>query len=191
MTDWWLSHFHMSLIEQDGVVFNSGRGRRKLSIDGPKPLWSQQSMDNHSHPFDELTDIPLEVALIEAWRSQFYSQMPGFSFVIEVMPIEAVTWYQWDGLEPVHDGDWDFELPYEIRGSFDFTEFIGPYEDDLSWDEFEAAFRVCLACQLDAGFFEPFIDPVHRGIQWKQCKGCGRIAYHGRRTIREVVWAQK
>jgi hypothetical protein len=171
---------------------------------GRMELWEYQHFAHHDHPFHGPHDaIEGEPKMAEEWAAILNGRFPEFRFVVEVSPMDRITWYQATDRAPTEDDaefeDYSplarFELPEfkdMLRRARDSGDVVGQFFD-LSQEMFRTKTPrsggrgTCEPCVSHAGFSEPEMAKQHRGMRLANCLACGKHIVHSTRTIRYRV----
>ncbi|MBI5707892.1 MAG: hypothetical protein HZC36_12985 [Armatimonadetes bacterium] len=196
--------------EYEGLVFNLPAKdipihiAREISRVGSMELWEYQHFVHHDHPFHDPDDaLAGEPVLAEQWANVLNARFPEFRFVVEVSPVDRITWYQATDTAPTED-DPEFS-DYSPPVSFQVSEFVGMLKEAREAEDFVGAlgrlnresFRAqtsregsagnCEHCEASSGFTEAAISPQHRGMRVMACLSCGKQVVHSTRIIRYKV----
>lgn len=196
--------------EYEGLIFDMPqdlipiRLARECVRVGAMSVWEYQSFVHHDHPCSSDEALPDELAQADEWRRILSDRFPNHKFVIEIQPMDRITWFQALGDAPTEDEtDWKLYSPPVVFQFGDFHEQIkdlaeGSAETDRLREAMKQSMRdamsadrrrigskgKCEKCGSEAGFSERFQNELHRGIQNVVCLACHAILVHSTRTIR-------
>lgn len=195
--------------EFHGVVLNVPRDRipvllaEAVSQDGSLSLWELQHFIHHEHPTLRPEEVEIESFLAREWERILLDQFPFLGFVIEISPLDRVTWYQATSQAPCDD-DQEFRL-HSPTGSIQFSVedcFEGGETEEEKRRKVEQGLKdwrgrldqlrlgsdgPCEKCGSHAGFSEPVIAADHRGVRYMRCSHCGEQLIHSTKVVRTVI----
>ena len=163
---------------------------REILRVGKLDLAGYQRFQNHNHFCYHLGDVDFrnEVKQAEIWRDKLSASRLG-RFVIEYDSTELVSWYQllpgvksedeeeWclyqitvAPLEPIVDNNTKERM---LNGGIPVEEYISEVQRIKSlYRNRKGSDGPCEQCRREAGFTEPIVDLVHRGVKTMDCMYC-------------------
>jgi hypothetical protein len=198
-----LEEFNLNLNSYERIVMNLPREEIPVRMAaevvrlGHLSLWKWQHFMNHEHPCFQEFELPHELEVMDLWKSQMQAQMPEVQFVIELEPMNRITWYQPFGDAPTESDDWTrFGPPIrltweEIAHAIESMGMPVPEDfeslNDLHRRAIADKLAPCSKCRVEGNFTEGAIDPLHPGIKWRTCLACGEWNIFETRVVRYLL----